>query len=223
MIICAVLCRFNVASGITRVSGAKLWTTVTHRPSPALRAEGAVAVAVQTWVSGSALNVVTVGSHPGDRARTNVWTSAVEAGLEPWAPRTAAHRAPSCARSETMLYCHTMSPNSIVPRNVIRKRNDDSANSTSVCPRSLRRPPPGVALRLRRNTPVRDRASIGYVSATRNVAVRDRVIVFGMPGIRANVVNVFVVVTVTVSTRCRPDGDVGFGHALEHQGLVGGS
>src|SRR2546425_10736793 len=86
-----------------------------------------------------------------------------------------------------MLYCQMARPKSIVPRIVNKKTMAVRANSSSDCPLSSRA----------------HRLAVMIYCATRNVAARTRLTELGMPGkLPMTVVNVFVVVTVTVITRC---------------------
>lgn len=98
-IIFAVLLRVIDAAGISGVASPKELVTWTEMVVPGAAAEGFVGVAV------------TVTAKPGERLSTYVCNCAAVAGIVLLLPRTEAQRAPSCARLETVLYCHTARPN----------------------------------------------------------------------------------------------------------------
>ncbi len=131
-IIRASLSRFRGPLGSNEINGSnECWTrTVTNDPDAPTVAGVVVTVTLK-----------------GARLWTYVCTSAWPAGDRLVLPWTDAHRAPSCARSETMLYRQTPIPNMMVPKMVMKKIVDASENSTRLCPRSSpmrrRRPAPG--------------------------------------------------------------------------------
>ena len=97
--ILAVLSKVKVADGIRPTVGANELTTRTEMVEPGATADGFAGVAV------------TVTGIPTDRLSTNVCNCAAVAGVALEPPCTEAQRAPSWARLETVLYCHTARPN----------------------------------------------------------------------------------------------------------------
>src|SRR5688500_2603473 len=82
---------------------------------------------------------VTVTANPGDRLSTYACNCAAVPGLVLVLPRTEAPRAPSCARLDMVLYCHTARPNWMIPKTSEKKSTEESANSTRDWPSRLRR------------------------------------------------------------------------------------
>ena len=123
-IIFAVLRSVLAAFGMSCVAGRNVlwtWTSIVDPGPP-------IVVGV----------VVTVMVY-GDRVLRYVCNPLWFEGDKLVVPWTIAQRAPSCARSDIMLYCQIIRPNSIVPKIVAKNTSEASANSTMFAPESFRR------------------------------------------------------------------------------------